>query len=236
VEQAEHEPGRPGVGLLALLARVPDPRSRHGRRYPLPALLGITVAAVLSGARTYTEVAEFAAELSQVQLAALGVPKRPWEAHHQAPTETALRRLLQRLDVEALDALVGEWLAGLLPAGDTAAVAVDGKTLRGAVDAHGRRPHLLAALVHGHGAVLAQRRVAAKSGEGAAFQPLLDQVDLTGRVVTADALHTTREHAHYLVDQRHAAYLLVVKGNQPGLVSAINQLDAQAFSPSASER
>jgi Transposase DDE domain len=164
------------------------------------------------------------------------VPKRPWETRHQAPTETALRRLLQRLDVEALDALVGEWLAGLLPAGDAAAVAVDGKTLRGAVDADGRRPQLLAALVHGHGTVLAQRRVAAKSGEGQAFQPLLDQVDLTGRVVTADALHTTAEHARYLVDQRHAAYLLVVKGNQPGLVSAIDQLNEQAFSPSASQR
>jgi hypothetical protein len=102
VEQAEPEPDGHRGGLLARLAQVPDPRSRHGRRYPLPALLGVAVAAVLSGARTYTEVGEFAAELSQAQLAALGVPKRPWEARYQAPKETALRRLLQRLDVEAL--------------------------------------------------------------------------------------------------------------------------------------
>lgn len=102
MEQAEPEPDGHRGGLLARLAQVPDPRSRHGRRYPLPALLGVAVAAVLSGARTYTEVGEFAAELSQAQLAALGVPKRPWEARYQAPKETALRRLLQRLDVEAL--------------------------------------------------------------------------------------------------------------------------------------
>lgn len=223
-------------GLLARLVCVPDPRSRHGRRYPLSALLGIAVAAVLSAARTYTEVAEFAAELSQEQLAALGVPKWPWQTHIRAPGETALRRALQRLNVEALDRLVGTWLADQLPAEDASAVAVDGKTLRGAVGADGQRPHLLAALVHGHGAVLAQRRVAAKTSEIGAFAPLLDEVELAGRVVTADSLHTQRAHARYLVEQRQAAYLLVVKGNQAGMVAAIDRIPEQAFSPTALHR
>jgi hypothetical protein len=201
----------------------------------LAALLGIAVAAVLSGARTYTEVAEFAAELSQEQLAALGIRKRVWEARYQAPGETALRRLLQRLDVEAVDALVGGWLAEQLPEGDRSAVAVDGKTIRGARGADGQRPHLLAALVHGHGVVVAQRQVDAKSNEISGFGPLLDQVDLAGRVVTADALHTQRAHARSLVEDRRAAYLLVVKGNQPGMVEAINRIGEQAFSPCASD-
>jgi hypothetical protein len=116
-EQADREPEPPGAGLLARLAQVPDPRSRRGRRYPLPALLGIAVAAVLSGAKTYTEVAEFAAELSQTQLAALGVPKRVWEARYQTPKETALRRLLlQRLDAQVLDEVVGGWPSSSQPA------------------------------------------------------------------------------------------------------------------------
>jgi hypothetical protein len=178
VEQADCEPEAPSTGLLARLAQVPDPRSRHGRRYPVPALLGIAVAAVASGARTYTEVAEFAAELSQEQLAALGIRKRAWEVRYQAPRETALRRLLQRLDADALDEVVGGWLAEQLPDGDPSAVAVDGKTLRGA---GGRRPHLLAALVHGHGSVVAQRQVDAKTSEIGGFGPLLDRVDLAGR-------------------------------------------------------
>jgi len=235
VEQEAHEPQEQGKGLLARLAQLPDPRSRHGRRYRLAALLGIAVAAVLSGARTYTEVAEFAAELSQEQLAALGIRKRVWEARYQAPGETALRRLLQRLDVEAVDALVGGWLAEQLPEGDRSAVAVDGKTIRGARGADGQRPHLLAALVHGHGVVVAQRQVDAKSNEISGFGPLLDQVDLAGRVVTADALHTQRAHARSLVEDRRAAYLLVVKGNQPGMVEAINRIGEQAFSPCASD-
>jgi hypothetical protein len=236
VEQAVPASGEGPEGLLARLARLPDPRSRHGRRYPLATLLGIAVGAVLSGARTYTEVAEFAGELSQEQLAALGVPRRPWETRCQAPKETALRRLLQRVDADALDELVGGWLAGQLPAGEGGAVAVDGKTVRGATGPDGRRPHLLAALVHGHGSVVAQRQVGAKRNELSAFGPLLDRVDLAGRVVTADSLHTQRAHARYLVADRQAAYLLVVKGNQPGMVAAIDQLPEQAFSPGAPDR
>src|SRR6266536_1322472 len=82
----------------------------------------------------------------------------------------------------------GGWLACQQDA--PGAVAVDGKTLRGAVDADGRQVHLLAALAHGSGVVLAQRRVDAKSNEITGFRPLLEGVDLQGRVVTADALHT----------------------------------------------
>ena len=74
---------------------------------------------------------------------------------------------------------------------------MDGKTLRGAVDADGRQVHLLAALAHGLGVVLAQRRVDAKSNEITGFRPLLEGVDLQGRVVTADALSRYRHNASY---------------------------------------
>jgi predicted transposase YbfD/YdcC len=49
------------------------------------------------------------------------------------------------------------------------------------------------------------------------FRPLLDRLDLAATVVTADALHTQREHADWLVIIKHAAYLLIVKANQPAL-------------------
>jgi hypothetical protein len=55
------------------------------------------------------------------------------------------------------------------------------------------------------------------TNEIARFRPLLDRLDLTDTVVTADALHTQREHAEWLVTAKHAAYLLIVKGNQPAL-------------------
>ncbi|MFE9783230.1 ISAs1 family transposase [Streptomyces sp. NPDC005775] len=96
-------------------------------------------------------------------------------------------------------------------------LSVDGKSLRGAAKAQGRRIHLLAAVEHTTGPVLAHLDVGEKTGEVARFQPLLDTVaDLAGTVVTSDALHTQREHATYLLG-RGAHYIAIVKGNQKRL-------------------
>jgi predicted transposase YbfD/YdcC len=217
-------------GLLERFAMLPDPRSRHGRRYPLAALLGIATAAVLSGARSYAAVGEFARDLSQQALARFGMPCRPWTDWRLAPEQTTVRRALQQLDPDRLDGVVSDWLA-LLSDEQAEAVAVDGKTLRGARDRAGRRVHLFAALAHASGTVVAQRQVDGKSSEIAELRPLLERVDLAGKVVTADALHAQRAHARYLVRDRAADYLLVVKDNQPGLVAAIDQLPKGACSP-----
>jgi predicted transposase YbfD/YdcC len=97
------------------------------------------------------------------------------------------------------------------------AVAVDGKTLRGSGH-HGAVPvHLLAVMDHTSRGVLGQAGVDGKTNEITQFRPLLDRLDLADTVVAADALHTQREHADWLVTQKRAAYLLIVKGNQPTL-------------------
>lgn len=96
------------------------------------------------------------------------------------------------------------------------ALAVDGKTARGARRPDGTQVHLVACLDHATGTVLGQVEVASKGSEITAFAAVLDRVDLHGCVVTADALHTRRAHAHYLA--RHGGhYVLTVKGNQPAL-------------------
>ena len=80
-------------------------------------------------------------------------------------------------------------------------VAVDGKSVRGALDAGGQRPHLLSAYDVADGVVLAQQAVDGKSNEITSFQPLLADLDLAGMLVTADAMHTQREHARFLVEE-----------------------------------
>jgi predicted transposase YbfD/YdcC len=77
--------------------------------------------------------------------------------------------------------------------------------------------HLLAAMDHSTRAVLTQAGVDHTTNEITGFRPLLGGLDLAGQVVTADALHTQREHAEWLVSVKHAAYLLLVKANQPAL-------------------
>jgi hypothetical protein len=86
-------------------------------------------------------------------------------------------------------------------------IAVDGKTLRGSGHGGEDGRHLLAALDHAHGVVLGQVDVGAKTNEIPRFPALLDRLDVTDAVVTADAMHAQREHAAYL-HGRGAHYLL----------------------------
>ena len=99
-------------------------------------------------------------------------------------------------------------------------VAVDGKSLRGAIRPDGRPVHLLSAMTH-DGVVIAQREVDHKTNEITVFRPLLENLDLTGCVVTADAMHTQRDHARFLVEEKHADLFLFVKENQPSLYNEI---------------
>ncbi len=198
--------------LLAVLADVPDPRARRGVRHRLAVILSLALCAVLAGARSFTAIAEWAADADQATREALGVTG-------VVPCESTFRRTLQHLDADALDDAAGAWAQRRTsPApGTRRAVAVDGKTLRGSGAAGGPGRHLLAALDHGHGVVLGQVDVEAKTNEIPMFATLLDRIDLAGAVVTADAMHAQRGHAKYLVAQRSAHYLITVKGNQPGL-------------------
>ncbi|GAB3011486.1 hypothetical protein GCM10023080_092630 [Streptomyces pseudoechinosporeus] len=139
-----------------------------------------------------------------------------------------MRRLLARVDSDALDRAVGRWLADHRPAQPGTpglrGLAVDGKSLRGAAQAKGRRIHLLAALDHTTGLVLAQLDVGEKTGETTCFQPLLDTLtDLADSVVTSDALHTQREHAAYLLGRR-AHYIVIVKRSQRNLRQQLEDL------------
>jgi predicted transposase YbfD/YdcC len=143
------------------------------------------------------------------------------------PTETTIRRTLARVDPEALAAAIGGWLADRdCPGQHRRAVAVDGKTLRGAraSGAQGRQVHLLAAIDHATRTVLAQRQVDGAPGEVPAFRPLLADLDLAGVVVTADALHTHAAAAEFLVAGKQAHSLLCVKANQPTLLDRCARL------------
>lgn len=222
-------------GLLATLARLPDARKRRGIRHRQASVLAIAAAAVLAGARSYTAIGEYAAELGQDVLARLGARRHPVTGRYVAPDESTLRRAIQRVDPDALDTTIGGWLADQARAGqvngEALAIAVDGKSLRGAVTDDGRPVHLFAAMIHNQGVVVAQREVDHKTNEITEFQPLLEDLDLAGAVVTADALHTQRDHAAFLVEEKKADYVFTVKGNQPGTLAAVEGLFEQGCFP-----
>jgi predicted transposase YbfD/YdcC len=221
--------------LLAYLATIADPRARAGRRHSLVAILGLVAAAVLAGARSLTAIAEWATDAPQPVRAALGARRDPLTGRWVVPTETTIRRTLGRLDAEVLAAVIGAWLCDRdHPEGHEQrhrrrrAVAVDGKTLRGArtpaAGGDGRPVHLLAAMDHTTRAVLAQRQVGGAPEEVPAFAALLAALDLAGVVITADALQTHPEAAEFLVVAKQAHYLFTVKANQPTLLGRCKRL------------
>src|SRR5580658_3973753 len=128
--------------LLELLAQVPDPRKRRGRRHPLAGLLAVGIAAVVAGSRSFAAIGQWAADAGPVVLGGLGAARGPAE-------ESTFRRAFAMLDPDRLDQVFGAWLhTRAVQAGGRLVIAVDGKTVRGAKDVAGKSPHLVAALAH----------------------------------------------------------------------------------------
>jgi predicted transposase YbfD/YdcC len=214
-------------GLAEFLALVPDHRSARGRRHSLVSVLSLACVATAAGARSLVAIAEWAADAPAAILEALGVRRDPCGGALTPPSETTIRRALAGSDPAALDEQLTAWLVAQAEPGLTAGslvVAVDGKTLRGAIQPDGRAVHLLAAMTSS-GAVIAQREVGHKTNEITQVRPLLDGVDLAGAMVTLDALHCQRDTACYLTEDKHADYLFTaVKDNQPSLFDALDAL------------
>ena len=204
------EDGAPSPALMEAFAGVPDPRRRQGRRYPLPFLLGALVLALLCNCDTLEAVGQWCLEHR-----ALLAARFPDQRFH-TPTGSLYRRLLPRLSVTHLEAALGAWVRGSLTAPADDALALDGKTVRGAGTAAAPAPHLLSVSTHSTQETLVQVRVAEKTNEIPVAREVLPVLPLAGRVVTADALHTNSATAQAIRAQ-DADYLLVVKGNQPTL-------------------
>ncbi|WP_267882757.1 ISAs1 family transposase, partial [Streptomyces sp. NRRL S-813] len=153
-------------------------------------------------------------------LTAVGVRRHPlrWR---RAPSRTTIGRVLAAVDGDALDRAVGAYLAGRNtrdtgPGPDRRQViAVDGKSVKGSARLTASRRHLLCAVTHHRAVTLAQAEVGAKTNETAHFQPLLEPLDLTGSVVTFDALHSVQANVTWLVATKNAHYVAMIKANQP---------------------
>ena len=217
------------LSLVDAFGEVPDPRKARGIRHGVAAILLLGACAVLTGARSFAAIGEYAHDTGRTILDRLGVGA-------VVPHACTIRRVLQDLDPAAVEAAMRSWalaqLAQTPPADGIPApeqrqvLAVDGKTVRGAHlridrddktegnngDENGgnngdetgagdrgyRQPHLVSVLDHASGAVLAQVAVEEKGNEISAFTTLLDDLDLTEVLITADAAHTNRNHVDYL--------------------------------------
>jgi hypothetical protein len=198
--------------LWDVLEGVPDRRAAAGRRYPLAAVLAITLAAMLAGRTSLAGIARWGRRLDEGALRALGI------ARAQAPCHATYHYVFRDLDVDALEAGLAAWVlsAGAAAPGELGHVALDGKRLRGSRTGEGPGVHLLAAFCRSLQGVIGQLRVAPDANEITAALELLKGLSLDGVLVTGDAEFAQRAICRTIVD-RGGDYFFVVKANQPRL-------------------
>jgi predicted transposase YbfD/YdcC len=226
--------------LLELFAGVADGRAGPGRDHPVAAVLALAAAAVVAGMKGYAAITGWVADVPPAILT--GLYLRSGAAPAPPPSKTTIWRVLTDADPGALDAAVGTWLMNLagytapaiagLDAGQEAGsralmqVRLDGKAIRGAKDADGNQVRLLAALAGPDAAtsvVAAQAEVGKKTNEVPMAVVVLGQVDLAGKVVTADALHTVKATADH-IHEHGGEFVLPVKENRRALFDALDAL------------
>lgn len=215
--------------------QVQDSRTRIGR-YPLAGLLVVVFAATLCGVSLgQRDLAAFANKLSKAQRRALRFRRDMRTGEIPAPSETTFFRMLNAvapLELERALLVAQEWLLGPPPADDDL-IALDGKQ-----PLCGRGTQVVSAFSVKGGRWLGSERVADKSNEVPAVRELLSRLNVEGKTVAYDALHTNQETAIQAVRDCGADYLVTVKGNQPEIARSLEMLYSSrkcgAFSPSTS--
>jgi predicted transposase YbfD/YdcC len=207
-----------------------DPRIARGRRHRLLDIVTIAVCAVISGAESWVEVAQW------------GRIKQAWLADWLAlpngiPAHDTFGRVFARIDPSQFEAGFLRWVQTVARTATPEVIALDGKTVRRSGDTQtGTRPlHLVTAWATAQRPVLAQEAVDDKDNEITTLPSLLARLDLTGQIVTIDAMGCQREIAAQIVDGA-GDYVLALKANHPELLEDVIDCFAMAAQPDASRR
>lgn len=204
--------------IVDWLKQAPEYRTRIGF-YPLWSLLAIYLLAVLCGApRGSKDLAKFARKLSQAQRRALGT--RLHQGRYPAPSQPTFWRLLEQIQGAQLQEVLRQVQAQLRgPTPQNELIALDGKEPK-----HGGGQSVLTALCVPSQYYLASAMVDTKTNEIPVAQELFPDLDLKGRLVSLDALHTQTETARQIVLEGGGDYLLTVKDNQLKLHQNLQKL------------
>ncbi len=218
--------------IVQRLMEVEDYRKRIGT-YPLWSLLAIYLLAALCDApRGSKDLAKFARKLSQGQRRALGIRKR--HGRYPSPSQPTFWRLIEEIEGGPLQQAllsIQEQLRG--PAPKDELIALDGKEPK-----HGGGDSVLTATCVPSQYYLGSAIVDTKTNEIPVAQQLFPELDLEGRFVSLDALHTQTDTARALVLEAGADYLLTAKDNQPTIHQNIEKLlpgPNADFPPSAAD-
>jgi predicted transposase YbfD/YdcC len=194
-----------------------DPRVERTRKHPLINIVFIAVCGVLSGANSFAAIEEF------------GLDRRTWFARfldltNGIPSDDTFARVLARIDPGAFEKCLLSWMQAVQEITDHRLIAIDGKTLRGSYDRRDGKAaiHMVSAWASENTLSLGQVVVNEKSNEITAIPELLRLLDVSGAVVTIDAMGCQKEIAD-LIREGGGDYVLAVKQNQPTLYEQVGE-------------
>jgi len=210
------------VSLRECFSVVRDPRREHQRFHDLWDIIAITICAVICGADSWPEVQEY------------GECKEDWlesflELPHGIPSHDTFARVFALLDPVSFQEGFRTWVQGLIDVTQGRVIAVDGKTLRHSFDnTKGKAAlHLVGAWAAENHVLLGQQAVDSKSNEITAIPRLLEIIDVSGAIVTIDAMGCQKEIAAKIID-KGGDYVLALKGNQENFLKDVEKLFEEA--------
>lgn len=209
---------RPSIGSFeitrkfsAYFTQVKDPRVEKTRLHSLTNIITISILAVIAGAEGWEDIEEY------------GVNKKEWletflEFPFGIPSPDTFRRVFERINPKEFEQCFQMWIQSLVEKLGVEVVAIDGKALKGSSDRKSQLKalHLVSAWSKEHRLVLGQTKVSAESNEITAIPALLEMLDISGCIITIDAMGTQKSIAKKIIEA-DADYVLSLKDNHPTL-------------------
>ena len=213
--------------LLARFGDLIDSRKGQGKRHRLRTIFAIIACAKLSGKPGgHRAIYNYAQTLTKPQRRALHCWTNPHTGEYEVPSESSFYRALKTVTPQQIQAVLDPWLDQIAgPADRGELVAMDGKTLNHS------GVHLVSAITMPSLRCLGVKPVASKTNEITALRDLLDPLDLDGRLVEMDALHTQDETVQKILYEKGADYIVTLKDNQPTLLATAQNLLPQDTPP-----
>jgi hypothetical protein len=217
--------------LFERFDQVADWRQCIGKRHRLPTVLAIIALACLSGVgQGYRAVSRFAKRLTKLQRRALRCWIHPDTGKFHVPSEAVFQRVLQEVPRDQVEEILVQWQndwLGAIPAND--AVVIDGKEVRAA------GVMLVNAVAQPSQRLLGVEAVDQKTNEIPTARTLLKRLELQGRMVQLDGMHTQHETVNQILYEGGADYSLILRDNQPTLLKTAQQLLPADLPPSTGE-
>lgn len=208
--------------LLAHFGEIKDPRVERTRAHILSDILMMGILAIIAGAKGWEDIENYALSKQEWLGEFLALP-------NGIPSPDTFRRVFERLNPQVFERCFQRWVQSLVDTLGLQVIALDGKTLKGSYDRESgcKALHVVSAWASEHRLVLGQLKVADKSNEITAIPGLLELLDLSGCIITIDAMGTQKAIAQQIL-KGNADYILTLKANHPTVYGQVKAWFEQA--------